>query len=393
MASSKTNVHAVRRLHICGLLLFLAASIFAGQALAQRAIPEDNLAYPVLITVKNNNKPLGMASGFYLSTDHAVYLVTAKHVLSQMLSPDTETYKIADTELELLSYSKDLPNPRRILLTLGLSALKESGAVRLHASKDVAIVRLTATATTATTTTTTNKEEARRSNSFLPGVMANENAEGPLLGVALSAVKTYDQVLVGNDAIMYGYPVSLGFPQHPQFESDRPLLRRALVAGQDGQKRTIILDSPSYPGNSGGPIFQIERNGATTHFNLIGIVSSRIPLLRAAADRTGELQLLVGFNSGYSVAEPMDFVLELIDQDVAEKTGAPRVADAVPPASPEARTSAGQNQPNKIKASKRASKNSKVQRKKPSSPTARSKRRPDARDNAGQSRHRDAASL
>src|ERR1035437_6546772 len=46
-------------------------------AVAQRAIPDDNLAYPVLISVGNGSS----GSGFFLNTNNAVYLVTSKHVL------------------------------------------------------------------------------------------------------------------------------------------------------------------------------------------------------------------------------------------------------------------------------------------------------------------------
>lgn len=43
---------------------------------AIRALPDDNLAYPVLITLKNST-----GSGFYVNTNTGMYLVTAKHVL------------------------------------------------------------------------------------------------------------------------------------------------------------------------------------------------------------------------------------------------------------------------------------------------------------------------
>ena len=42
-----------------------------------RDIPDDNLAYPVLISRDNK----GVASGFYLNNGKEVYFVTAKHVL------------------------------------------------------------------------------------------------------------------------------------------------------------------------------------------------------------------------------------------------------------------------------------------------------------------------
>src|SRR6185369_6550919 len=297
------------------IVFVLVAFVFAGDALAQRAIPEDNLAYPVLITVKKDQKTFGMASGFYLTSDGAVYLVTAGHVLKNVLTPDPQTQKLPDVEIDLLSYSRD-QTPKRIVLTLNLAVLRESGAVKLHASHDVAVVRIA----------TASNRDSRNTNQFLPGVTAKESVGGPLFGIAMGAIKTFDQVLVGNDAIVYGYPVSLGFEQFPQFENDRPLLRKALIAGLNNQKRTIIVDGPSHPGNSGGPVFQIERSGAANHFPLIGVVVSHIPFVRSAINSTADVALMVAFNSGYSVVEPMEFVLELINQEVATSSTGPRVA-------------------------------------------------------------------
>jgi hypothetical protein len=57
-------------------------------AQAQRAIPDDNLGYPVLITLPG----VGTGSGFYINATKYTYLVTAKHVLfnpqsNQILGP------------------------------------------------------------------------------------------------------------------------------------------------------------------------------------------------------------------------------------------------------------------------------------------------------------------
>ncbi len=52
---------------------------------ARRQIPDDNLAYPVLVTVKSNGATVSSGSGIYLNTDSATYFVTAKHVLAMTL--------------------------------------------------------------------------------------------------------------------------------------------------------------------------------------------------------------------------------------------------------------------------------------------------------------------
>lgn len=337
---NKTRVSTDTWLHFCRSFLFAVTFIFiiVGHALAQRAIPDNNLAYPVLVTIKISTKPesIFFASGFYLNTDRAVYFVTAKHVLADAILPDPLTQKIPEAEVELLSYSKDLPSPKPILLSLNLSTLRESGDVRLHPSQDVAVVRL------ATAAPKLGNSEESRPISFLAGVTPIKNTESGVVGVPLAAVKIFDQVLVGNDALMYGYPRSLGIEEAPQYDIYRPLLRKALVAGQDTQRQTIILDGPSYHGNSGGPVFQIERDGSGSHFYCIGIDISHIPLVEKARDQNGDLQLQVQFNSGYAVVEPMDFVLELINEGssknvdesrametTAKQPGEPRVAHAI----------------------------------------------------------------
>jgi hypothetical protein len=100
------------------LIAIIFIFIFADPSLARRAIPDDNLAYPVLITLKTANGTLGYGSGVYLSTDNAMYLVTAKHVLDPGLPDATQRVPFPDMWLELLSYSKHLPNPTQISITV-----------------------------------------------------------------------------------------------------------------------------------------------------------------------------------------------------------------------------------------------------------------------------------
>jgi hypothetical protein len=61
-------------------ILIVIALFGTDPAFAERAIPDDNLAYPVLIIVKTA-KVSSTGSGVYLNTEDAVYLLTARHVL------------------------------------------------------------------------------------------------------------------------------------------------------------------------------------------------------------------------------------------------------------------------------------------------------------------------
>jgi hypothetical protein len=90
----------------------------------------------------------------------------------------------------------------------------------------------------------------------------------------------------------------------------RPLLRKGIVAGLNPAKKSIVVDCPSYPGNSGGPVLQIERQLTTSKFEIIGVVIEYVPFVEAVeVARTPGAALA---NSGYSIVAPMDFVLELI---------------------------------------------------------------------------------
>lgn len=61
----------------CLVTMTSLISICSLNAWGIRAIPDDNLAYPVLVELDSKET----ATGFYLSDKKYIYLVTAKHVL------------------------------------------------------------------------------------------------------------------------------------------------------------------------------------------------------------------------------------------------------------------------------------------------------------------------
>jgi hypothetical protein len=118
--------------------------------------------------------------------------------------------------------------------------------------------------------------------------------------------KRYADVLVGNDAVMFGYPRSLALDVSAgQLDPLQPLLRRGLIAGINAQRKTIILDSPAYRGNSGGPVIELEQDNFMIKLRVIGVVSEFVPL------REGSEDFFLQFNSRYSIIEPMDAILDL----------------------------------------------------------------------------------
>jgi hypothetical protein len=126
-------------------------------------------------------------------------------------------------------------------------------------------------------------------------------------------VLSFDQVLVGNEVIMFGYPTSLSLLPNPKIEFQRPLLRRGIVAGENIPARSIILDCASYQGDSGGPVVQAyQESPSERRFAVIGVISSFVPFADTWMNQHFGYTNTTLENSGYSIATPMDFVLELI---------------------------------------------------------------------------------
>ena len=207
----------------------LVALLVMPKASAQRAMPPDNLAYPVLITFKGST-----GSGFYLATATTMYLVTAKHVLF-----DPATQGLREPKVELLSYSADASDPKPYILTVGSLPVLGKGRLAAHTSEDVAVVRVASLATDPT--------DGKRKVIVLPGITINERSDsgtGSMVGADVKIVKTFDQVFIGNEVVVFGYPTSIGLQALPQIDSRRPLLRKGIVAGDNRAKRTIILEYP-----------------------------------------------------------------------------------------------------------------------------------------------------
>ena len=271
--------------------------VFAAAAKGQRAIPDDNLAYPVLVQRSD-----GAASGFYLNTAGSIYLVTAKHVLF-----DPQRGSLRVPQVDLLSYPRNPKEAGRNILAIDLAVLLGAGEVKAHNQEDVVVVRIGTTAEGAT-----GDAAGGRRLTLHPSITVREATASGLLGVAVENVKKYDDVLVGNEVIVFGYPISLGLKELPQLDPLRPLLRAGIVAGQNPTTRSLVIDCAAYPGNSGGPVVELTREAFHVQFKVIGVLREFVPFEEKSVNVPfGYVNRLIT-NSGYAVATPMDFVLELI---------------------------------------------------------------------------------
>ncbi len=248
-----------------------------------RDIPDDNLAYPVLLEIGN-----GLGSGFYFLTNNKIFLVTARHVLYN----DNSLLKAE--KLKLICYDRDLKN----LIPIEIEVDLKNVPIRKDDSKDVAVVEMG----------TRNKDSKIEYTRGIKELTSNGN----IVVVPSNLLKKLSDVLVSNEVYILGYPMSLGMQGRPQIEPKRPLLRKGIIAGINNTNGTIILDCPVYFGNSGGLVIEVEVVGVgVKQFRIIGVVVEFVPFV----EKFKSLQ--IGYenssfeNSGYSVVVPIDTIIEL----------------------------------------------------------------------------------
>jgi len=283
----------MKKLSFCFLIAFLLIATGEGQAV--RAIPDDNLAYPVLIRLDNGST----GSGFFLSNNKNIFLVTAAHVLFGEKSGG-----IIAKKATLLSYSKDPKETERNIIQLDLLNLLAANKIRKHSTEDVAIVLIG-------DVTDNNKPDSFEIK-ILSGATVLEKSPSGILCVNIKSIKQFKDVLTANTIYLFGHPTSIGIKEIPQIDPLRPLLRFGIIAGTNPSNKTIILDCPSYPGNSGGPVLEVEEDSIINrHFSIIGVVSQFVPFEETWLNETHKYKNFTISNSGYAVAVSMDPVLEL----------------------------------------------------------------------------------
>lgn len=258
----------------------------------QRSIPEDNLAYPVQITMAGSE-----GSGFFLNTDDSTFFVTAKHVLYNPANGS-----LRSNAARLMSYSKDTKEAKTNVFDLDLDTLKAAGSLKSHPTGDVVAIKIAHNGTP--------NEQGVVSSTAENGVNVVQVAPAGIVGVPRAGIKLFNEVVIGNDVVVYGYPTSVGLKLLPQLDHLRPLLRKGIVAGENPALKTVVIDCPSYPGNSGGPVIEIENGFAERKFRVIGVVIQFVPFDNSGWSAGGGSATLL--NSGYSIVAPMDLVLDLV---------------------------------------------------------------------------------
>lgn len=269
-----------------------------------RYLPEDNLSYPVLITLGDGSQ----GSGFYLNSNNTtLYLVTAKHVLfnnNKLKNEDPDIYTLKSTNINILSYSKDLTITTPNIGALDLNLLGEENIIKSD-KYDVVVIKIG--------TLTDGAISGTKTIQFLSGYSEVQKAPNgnAIVMVSNSYFKKYEDVLISNEVIIFGYPVSLGTNAN-EINRTQPLLRKGIIAGKNSINETIIIDCPSYQGNSGGLVIEIDSEAFSREVKAIGIVVGFVPFVEVFESKHFKYVNSSVENSGYSIVIPTDAILALI---------------------------------------------------------------------------------
>ncbi|MCK4826731.1 trypsin-like peptidase domain-containing protein [bacterium] len=337
------------RLEILFFFIFLFL-FFHGTSRSYPDIPDDNLAYPVLLVSKDG----GSGSGFFYNKDDASYLITARHVLFkettlrvrerfvvpkplrhklfceedklrkefvltfcgvmsqedrdelmradsaqghfnfkeaiEKLYEDSQKLKLRNDEITLFSNVPSRFGGKGINeIELKLTKLLETGHISYHPSHDVAYIRIGI-----------SKKVGEQDQIDLLGGVTKKQGSG-FIGVAKDNFKLLKDVYVGNQVFVFGYPTSITRID-PWLDISLPLLRKGIIAGINNDLKAVILDCPVFQGNSGGLVIEVEEKSfKEIKYRAIGLVTNFVPYKKKWFQ-----------NSGYSVVVPMDFVNDLI---------------------------------------------------------------------------------
>ncbi|MBM3331754.1 trypsin-like peptidase domain-containing protein [candidate division WOR-3 bacterium] len=278
---------------LCSAFCVLA---FCTQAFPQGALHPSNLDYPVMISVAGRT-----GTGFFVTDSDSVhwYLVTARHVLFK----DTAARHLWGPSAMVSGYAAG----QRYEFQANLDSLLTDGLLKADTGHDVAVARCG---------TLSFKSEGGVCTWYRRHLRRSVGGKLRITVVKWDMLRTYDQVLVGNDVFVFGFPRNLGLRGLPEIDSDRPLVHKGIVAGSNPSMRTLIIDAAVYPGNSGGPVIEVEEGDLPFNdtFVLIGVVTEYVPFEDVWHDITRDYMNRTISTSDYSIVEPMDPVIDIIQK-------------------------------------------------------------------------------
>lgn len=274
------------------LLLIFSCSSVSGQ---YYRLGEKFVSQAILLELVNKG---GTGSAVVVQIDSSIILVTAKHVLVEdLVDPATQKRKMRFRDDEVIGsfYPGDPYASDRYSFSIDLLKARDNKAFAIHQEKDMIILVLGRT-----------EGNSLILHDWVKGV--NTSKETVLTIVFEKDFCKLSDLRGGDESFIIGYPKSLDLTEPTQFDFERPLIGKGIISGKDHRNGTFVVNTPAFPGNSGGPIFVLMDN----EVKLAGIVVEYIPYIAPVPiDSLGNRYDGV-INSGYSVVIPIEIIYSLV---------------------------------------------------------------------------------
>ena len=271
---------------------------------ADQIVPEYLNAVPVFIEIPLLDKPnCSYGTGMYMSESNKTYLATAAHVIFDIKS--TNRLQLINSNATLYSFARDEQTKGRDVVAIDLKRLLHENLIKRHRTHDVAVIRIAAYTQPLTNGPLPFKWEDGVQPKILPS-----NSLTTWTGEKLWM--RFAEVPNGTDSYILGFPVELLNERFSlEVDFNYPLVRKGIISQKNQHTGKLIIDSAVYGGNSGGPVLVFSPDDR--HFKVAGLVTQFIPVMTRTNNYVGATNSIM-VNSGYGVAEPIDYALELMRQ-------------------------------------------------------------------------------
>lgn len=270
------------------LLLFITISSFSQYSIDPRIRASS-------IVIQSN---LGVGSGFFLqdTLTKYLYLATASHVLIS----NNPKPQVPDT-IFITGYRDNVDTDSIYRFKISIADCLKTGNLLFDINNDIALIKFAKLVDMGT-----------YASIQYPSFVTKLTKETKIVSWPADVSVSIEEIMPGSDLFVIGFPQSLGLQGN--FDMNRPLMRKGIVAGKDLKLNRIIGDGAVYFGNSGGIAVAIHFKDNKFDLRLAGLVSQYIPFDESLFDKRGNQRSVDYRNSGYSVIIPSNTILSLIKQ-------------------------------------------------------------------------------
>jgi hypothetical protein len=230
-------------------------------------------------------------SGILVADHNSIFsLITAKHLIYNI---DFNFELLCSNKLEIFYFENDFKKDSSKSIIVDLNRLDKDNRIRSDTIHDICVVPL--------------GKFSKSNIIFYKGVSSETYTGLYALSLGSADIATKSELFVGDEIYFIGYPRSIGNEQEPQFDYQKPLLKRGTIAGLSNSFDTYVIDCSVYRGNSGGPVFLQRRDNLDYNIKLIGIITEFIPFYSQTIKND-----VVEQNSTYGVIIPIEYALKLL---------------------------------------------------------------------------------